>query len=137
MARLYLLDTNIISQMVRSPDGPVSEQLIRVGVDNVITSVIVACELRYGVAKKNSSALSRRVDSVLRTLLIKPFEPGVEAEYAAIRVALEKKGTPISELDKLIAAHARFLGAVCVTDNESEFRRVPGLVVENWLIRNQ
>jgi tRNA(fMet)-specific endonuclease VapC len=66
-------------------------------------------------------------------LTIKPLESEVERVYASIRVALEKKGTPIGAHDMLIAAHARALDAVCVTDNVAEFKRVPALKVENWL----
>jgi tRNA(fMet)-specific endonuclease VapC len=66
-------------------------------------------------------------------LTIKPLESEVERVYASIRVALEKKGTPIGAHDMLIAAHARALDAICVTDNVAEFKRVPALKVENWL----
>lgn len=135
MARLYLLDTNIVSQLAKSPHGVLAERVMRVGVDNVVTSVVVACEVRYGVAKKNAQTLAKQIDAVLGAMQIKPLVAGVEVEYAAIRVSLEKKGTPIGNNDLLIAAHARFLGAVCVTDNDHEFRRVHGLVVENWLTR--
>lgn len=48
-------------------------------------------------------------------------------------MSLEKRGTPIGAHDLLIAAHARALGAVCVTDNVAELRRVPALKVENWV----
>jgi tRNA(fMet)-specific endonuclease VapC len=70
---------------------------------------------------------------VLAALIVRPLESDVERIYAAIRVALEKKGTPIGAHDMLIAAHARALDAVCVTDNVAEFKRVPALKVENWL----
>jgi tRNA(fMet)-specific endonuclease VapC len=57
----------------------------------------------------------------------------LERVYAAIRVAIGRKGRPIGAHDMLIAAHARALDAVCVTDNVSEFKRVAALKVENWL----
>jgi len=136
MPRSYLLDTNILSHLVRQPQGPVAVQIARVGEDNVLTSVIVACELRYGVAKRASRKLTRQVELVLGALTILPLEAGADRHYAAIRATLEKRGTPISAHDLLIAAHARAIEAVCVTDNESEFRRVPGLRVENWLARS-
>jgi tRNA(fMet)-specific endonuclease VapC len=104
-----------------------------VGEGNVLTSLIVACELRYGAAKRGSRRLTKQVEAVLGALPIRSLEPDVERAYAAIRLALEKKGTPIGAHDMLIAAHARALGAVCVTDNVAEFRRVPSLKVENWL----
>ena len=98
-----------------------------------MTSVVVACELRYGAAKRGSRRLTRQVDAVLGALTIRPLESAVERIYAGIRVALEKKGTLIGAHDMLIAAHARALNAVCVTDNVAEFKRVPALRVENWL----
>lgn len=70
---------------------------------------------------------------MLGALTVRALEPDVERIYAAIRVALEKKGTPIGAHDMLIAAHARAIDAVCVTDNLNEFKRVPALKVENWV----
>ncbi len=133
MARLYLLDTNILSHLVRQPQGPVAKRIADVGEANVLTSVIVACELRYGAAKRGSRRLTRQVEAILGALTIRPLESDVERVYAAIRVALEKKGTAIGAHDMLIAAHARTIDAVCVTDNVAEFNRVPALKVENWL----
>lgn len=129
----YLLDTNTVSHLIRRPQGPVAERIAEVGEVNVLTSVIVACELRYGAARRGSRRLTRQVDAVLGALTIRPLESNVERLYAAIRVSLEKKGTPIGAHDMLIAAHARALDAVCVTDNVAEFKRVAGLRVENWL----
>ena len=133
MARLYLLDTNIVSHLVRQPQGAVAEHIANVGEANVLTSVIVACELRYGAAKRGSRKLTRQVEAVLSAMAIRPLESDVERVYASIRVALEKRGTPIGAHDLLIAAHARAIDAVCVTDNVAEFKRVPALKVENWL----
>jgi tRNA(fMet)-specific endonuclease VapC len=133
MVRSYLLDTSILSHLVRQPQGPVAARIAEVGEDNVLTSVIVACELRYGAAKRGSRRLTRQVEMVLGAMTILAFEAGVDRHYAAIRTALEKKGTPIGAHDMLIAAHARTIDAVCVTANVAEFKRVPALRVENWL----
>jgi tRNA(fMet)-specific endonuclease VapC len=133
VATLYLLDTNTLSSLIRQPQGNVAERIEAVGEENVVTSVIVACELRCGAAKRGSRRLTKQVEAVLGALTIRALESDVERTYAAIRVALEKKGTPIGAHDMLIAAHARALGAVCVTDNVAEFKRVPTLRVENWL----
>jgi tRNA(fMet)-specific endonuclease VapC len=111
----------------------VAEHIADVGEVNVLTSVIVACELRYGTAKRGSRRLTRQGEAVLGAMTIRPLESDVERVYASIRVALEKRGTPIGAHDLLIAAHARALGAVCVTDDVAEFKRVPDLKVENWL----
>jgi tRNA(fMet)-specific endonuclease VapC len=133
VARLYLLDTSTISHLVRQPQGPVASRIAAVGEANVVTSVIVACELRYGAAKRGSRRLTQHIEAVLGAMTIRPLESDVERVYASIRVALEKKGTPIGAHDMLIAAHARAIDAVCVTDNVAEFKRVPALKVENWL----
>jgi len=133
MARLYLLDTNILSHLVRQPQGPIAVRIADVGEDKVLTSIIVACELRYGAAKRASRKLTRQVEAVLGAITILPLESSADRHYAAIRTALEKKGTPIGAHDMLIAAHALAVNAICVTDNMAEFKRVPALKVENWL----
>jgi tRNA(fMet)-specific endonuclease VapC len=131
--RTYLLDTNVLSHLVRQPQGSVAARIAEVGEDAVLTSIVVACELRYGTAKRGSKRLTRQVDAVLGAMTILPLEAGVDRHYAAIRTALERKGTPIGAHDMLIAAHARSVGAICVTANLAEFKRVPALKVENWL----
>jgi tRNA(fMet)-specific endonuclease VapC len=99
----------------------------------VLTSVIVACELRYGAAKRGSRRLTRQIEAVLGAMTIRALESDVEPVYASIRVTLERKGAPIGAHDMLVAAHARAIEAVCVADNVAEFKRVPALRVENWL----
>jgi tRNA(fMet)-specific endonuclease VapC len=133
VAALYLLDTTTLSDLIRQPQGRVADRIEEVGEENVLTSVIVACELRYGAAKRASRRLTKQVEAVLSALTVRSLESDVERIYAAIRVVLEKKGTPIGAHDMLIAAHARALNAVCVTDNVAEFKRVPTLKIENWL----
>jgi tRNA(fMet)-specific endonuclease VapC len=132
-ARPYLLDTSILSDLVRRPQGPIAGRIAELGEDRVITSIVVACELRFGAAKRDSKKLSRQVESVLGAIAVLPLEPGIDRHYAAIRATLEKQGTPIGANDLLIAAHARALHAVCVTAHVAEFSRVSGLKVENWL----
>ncbi len=129
---LYLLDTNALSDLIRDPGGEVAARLALVGPDQVCTSVIVAAELRYGAAKRASARLSERVDTILRQVPVKPVEPPSDQIYGRIRADLEAAGVSIGDHDLLIAAHALSLGCILVTDNEREFRRVPGLSVENW-----
>lgn len=97
------------------------------------TSIVVACELRYGAAKKGSRRLSTRVDELLSAVEVLPIDRGVDAKSGEIRAALEKAGAPIGANDYLIAAHALAAELTLVTDNIVEFSRVPGLTVENWL----
>jgi tRNA(fMet)-specific endonuclease VapC len=135
--RSYLLDTNILSHLVREPQGPIAARIADVGEDNVVTSIVAACELRYGAAKRGSRRLTRQIESILGAITVLPLEVGVDRRYAAIRTVLEKKGTPIGANDMLIAAHALAITAICVTDNVAEFERVPALKVENWLDRKR
>jgi tRNA(fMet)-specific endonuclease VapC len=129
----YLLDTNIVSDLIRHPQGNVAAAIRRVGEAQICTSVIVAAELRYGAAKKASPRLTAQLEAVLGALEVLPFEVPADAAYAWIRTELEQAGTPIGGNDLLIAAQAVTLGCTIVTDNESEFARVRGLPRENWL----
>lgn len=131
----YLLDTSVLSQLVRQPQGPVARRIARVGEAKVCTSVIVACELRFGAARSGSARLARQVEAVLGAIEVLAFDTDADRHYASIRLALERLGAPIGANDLLIAAHARSLGATCVTANVAEFRRVAALRVENWLER--
>src|SRR5690242_4980013 len=100
----YLLDTNIVSDLVRSPQGRAATRLARAGEGNVCISIIVAAELRFGAAKHGSPILSGKVDALLERLKVIPFEAPADRLYADIRARLEKSGTPIGANDMLIAA---------------------------------
>jgi tRNA(fMet)-specific endonuclease VapC len=128
----YLLDTNIVSDLVRRPQGRIARHISEVGEAQVCTSVIVAAELRYGAAKKGSPRLTAQLEAVLGALDILPFEPPADEAYGLIRARLERAGQPIGANDLLIAAHTVAIGCVIVTDNESEFGRIEGLPRENW-----
>jgi len=129
----FLLDTNIVSDLVRHPQGKVVQRIHKVGEVRVCTSIIVAAELRYGAAKRGSTRLSTQLEAVLSALEVLPFESPADVLYASLRADLEAAGTPIGANDLLIAAHALALGCTIVTDNEKEFVRVRGLARENWL----
>ena len=129
----YMLDTNIISDLIRNPQGRVAKRIAKVGESSICTSIIVAAELRYGCAKSGSARLRKAVEDLLGEIAVLPFEAPADANYGHIRAALEAAGTPIGSNDLLIAAHARATGATVVTANADEFKRVPGLKVENWL----
>lgn len=132
-SRLYLLDTNILSDLVRNPAGRIRDRIAEVGEETVCTSIVVVSELRFGALKKGSMRLSSQLDKVLSPMEILPFEEPADQRYAEIRVALELAGTPIGGNDLLIAAQALAFELTLVTANVDEFRRVPGLTVENWL----
>jgi tRNA(fMet)-specific endonuclease VapC len=129
----YLLDTNIVSDLVRNPQGRAAEHIHRVGEAQVCTSIIVAAELRYGAAKRGSPRLARQLQTVLGALDVLPFAAPADRAYGEIRTRLEQTGRPIGGNDLLIAAQAMALGCTIVTDNEAEFARIAGLIHENWL----
>jgi tRNA(fMet)-specific endonuclease VapC len=129
----YSFDTNILSDLIRNPQGRIAAHIRQVGEAEVCTSVIVAAELRYGAQKKGSARLAAQLEAVLGALAILPFEPPADAAYGLIRTRLERLGQPIGGNDLLIAAQAIALGLTIVTDNEVEFARVEGLEWENWL----
>jgi tRNA(fMet)-specific endonuclease VapC len=129
----YLLDTNILSELVRHPQGAVAQGIARVGENAVCTSIIVASELRFGAAKRNAPRLAAQVEAILSAIEVRPFDTPADHEYARLRLHLEQAGTPIGPNDMLIAAHALAIESILVTANTGEFSRVPGLTVENWL----
>lgn len=133
MSARFLLDTNIVSDLVRRPRGTVANRIASVGESKVAASIIVAGELRYGAAKKGSARLAAQLETILRALEVLPLETPTDVAYGNVRVALEAAGTPIGGNDLLIAAQALALDMIVVTDNEREFRRVESLKVENWL----
>jgi tRNA(fMet)-specific endonuclease VapC len=131
----YLLDTNVVSDLVRYPQGRVFQRIRVTGEAQVCTSIIVAAELRYVAEKNGSPRLSAQLEVVLGALDVLPFEAPADVAYGAIRARLEAIGRPIGGNDLLVAAQAVALGHIIVTDNEAEFSRVDGLSLENWLRR--
>jgi tRNA(fMet)-specific endonuclease VapC len=130
---VYMLDTNIISDLVRNPQGKVAKRIAKAGEDSICTSIIVAAELRYGCAKSGSDRLLKAVEELLAEIDVLPFDVLADGKYGGIRAELEAAGKPIGANDLLIAAHAYATGATVVTANMGEFKRIRGLKVENWL----
>ena len=129
----YLLDTNIVSDLVHNPRGRVAGHIREVGDDRVCTSIIVAAELRYGAAKRESPRLNAQLEVILGALEALPFEAPADATYGEIRSRLERAGLPIGGNDLLIASQAISLDYTLVTSNEREFVRIDDLSIENWL----
>lgn len=128
----YLLDTNIISALIFEPRGRVLDKIKEVQEENVFTSIFVHAEIWYGVNKKGSDELARKVSNVTRRLFVAPFQMPGDRYYADVRLAL-RQGKNIGPNDLWIAAHALASDAILVTANAGEFSRVPGLQIENWL----
>jgi tRNA(fMet)-specific endonuclease VapC len=133
VSRRRLLDTNIVSDLVRNPTGLAASRLRQDGDDGICTSAVVAAELRFGAAKRDSGRLTHQLEQVLSAIEILPLTPPADRLYGDIRAQLERAGTPIGGNDLLIAAHALASDCILVTDNEREFARVEGLSIENWL----
>jgi tRNA(fMet)-specific endonuclease VapC len=129
----FLLDTNIVSDLMRNPQGPVTQRIRAVGESHIATSVIVAAELRYGAEKRGSPRLTAQLAAILGALKVLPFEAPADLIYGQLRARLERAGRPIGSNDLLIAAQAIALGRTLVTDNEGEFGRIAELPRENWL----
>ena len=133
MAYRFMLDTDVISELIKDPMGKVARLLETEGESSVCSSIIVASELRYVVAKSGSKELSLRVYAALSAIDILPFDIPADIEYGKLRALLAAKGKPpIGPNDLLIAAYALSLGLTLVTDNVLEFKRAKGLSVVNW-----
>lgn len=129
----WLLDTNALSEMIRNPRGALAGRVARAAPEALCTSIIVACELRFGARRKGSAVLSGRVEQLLAVVEVLPLDAPADSHYAEIRTELEQAGTPIGAHDLFIAAHARSRNLTLVTNNLREFNRVPGLRVEDWM----
>ena len=129
----YLLDTNILSHLIRHPTGEVFNYLESILPETACTSIIVSAEIHYGLRKGASDKLRIQAEKVLGVMDIRPLEKPVDTYYGEIRAILNRKGTPIGGNDLFIAAHALALDLTLVTANVREFSRVPKLRIENWL----
>jgi tRNA(fMet)-specific endonuclease VapC len=127
----FLLDANALSDISWDPGGKVARRF-EFELAGCGTSIIVAAEIRYGIAKRPDARGSRRAAALLDRIPVAALETPAELRYGELRAELERRGTPIGANDMLIAAHALALGCTLITANEREFRRVPDLRVENW-----
>lgn len=129
----YMLDTNICIYAIKHKPAKVFLRLQQTDPEDICISSITYAELAYGVEKsaaieKNRLALSL----LLSNITIMDFDAYAAEEYGRVRAELESKGTPIGPLDTMIAAHAKALGLVIVTNNVKEFSRVEKLKISNW-----
>ncbi len=129
----YLLDTNVVSDMIRHPSGRPARRYRTLGRGSASISAIVAAELRFGATRRGDPALIHRLNEFIDSIDVQPFEPPADEFYGVLRAKLETAGAMIGAVDLFIAAHALALDRILVTDNEREFARIDGLTVENWL----
>jgi len=129
-----MLDTNTCIYIIKRRPQSVLRRFSSFQVGDVGISTITLAELEYGVARSAQPEKNREaLEGFISALDVTPFDRAATEAYGRIRASLEKKGRPIGAMDLLIAAHALSLGARLVTNNEREFKRVPGLKVENWI----
>ena len=133
---LLMLDTNIISDMMRNPHGlamqRAAQRLAQDPTAASCTSVVVNCELLFGLAHRPSPRLIEAYDRVMAMLETLPLDPALASVYAELRCYMESQGLTMGPNDLLIAAHALTVNATLVSA-DAAFARVPGLQVENWL----
>lgn len=131
---MWMLDTNICITILKRKPPTVHARLARLPVQHIAISSVTLGELRYGVEKSSLREESGRVlQAFLAHVAVSPWDEGAADHYARIRAHLERQGTPIGNMDLMIAAHARSLGATLVTHNTREFQRVPDLSWEDWV----
>jgi tRNA(fMet)-specific endonuclease VapC len=129
----YLLDTNICVYAIKGQPDSVIGRLRSLKAGDVAISVVTAYELWFGVHKSERVGKNREaLETFLTSMTVLAFEDPDAQECGKLRAQLERKGTPIGPYDLQIAAQARRHGLVLVTHNEAEFKRIPGLTVENW-----
>ncbi len=124
--------------MRRVPPPALVEHVDSVSLTEQSTTTINVGELLYGVFRRPSGGrafLDRIETHVLSQLTVFPFEFRAAERYAVVRAELERLGEPIGDADMRIGAIALVTGCVTVTANGRHFRRIPGLVIENWLER--
>eukprot|EP01034_Spumella_vulgaris_P008073 gene8073-10274_t len=92
---MYLLDTNILSDLIRHPDGAVATRIADIGEDAIVTSIVVAGELRFGAERRGSARLTGRVEELLSLVAVLPLKEDADAHYGRLRTDLERRGTPI------------------------------------------
>lgn len=128
-----MLDTDIATYVIRGRNPALDERIAAVAPEELCISAVTRGELLYGVKLKDGAdRLSRLVDQFLERVECMPWDAAAATHYASTAAALHRAGTPIGNMDTLIAGHALALVTVLVTNNERHFAQVRGLKIENW-----
>ena len=134
MSELYMLDTDTCAFVLRRTSDTLLERIQAVPVVQQVMSVVTYAELLYGVqVSSKKKANQAAVEALALHLAVLEWTRDAARHYAEIRADLKKKGSMIGANDLMIAAHARSLGAIVVTNNTNDFARVKGLKIENWM----
>ena len=133
--QLFMLDTDTCIFLMRGDSPALAAKVQSVPLQQQVMSAVTFAELSYGVQvsaaakrKQNQSVL----DSLVLHLAVLDWPQDAAKHYAEIRADLKKRGAQLGAADLMIAAHARVMGAIVVTNNLKDFERVKGLAVENW-----
>jgi len=131
---MYMLDTNICIYLIKKRPLGLLEKFKSIRKNSLCISVVTYAELTYGVERSSSKKMNQRiVTGFISYLDVLPWDMDAADHYGKLRSSLEKKGTPIGNMDMLIASHALSEKCVLVSNNFREFKRVPGLKYENWV----
>jgi len=129
----YMLGTCICSYILKKRPQSVKTRFEELAPGTLCISALTLAELYYGAARHpRGETIRKEIDDFAARLSVVAWDETAADHYGAIRTALEKKGTPIGAMDMLIAAHARSIKAVLVTNDLRHFTKVPGLKVEDW-----
>ena len=129
----YLLDTNICIYAINHRSSSIVKRLNLEGQANLTTSTLVAAELAFGAEKSNRLETKQQLLLFLSGLQVLPWSESAVWHYAKQRKQLKEAGTPIGEMDLLIASQALGEDLTLVTNNTREFERIAGLKLENWV----
>ena len=130
---MYMLDTNIISYLVRGASMSLKKRFEREDPENLALSSIVYAEISYGLKKRGGNNIASRVHAFIDSMRVVDFDQAAADMYAKIRIELERPGTPLDNMDILIAASAASAGAVLVSHNTKHFSKIKGFKVEDWI----
>ena len=128
---IYMFDIDMVSLLVRKNPSAI-KNLIKREDDEICISAITYSELCFGLEKKGSEKLYNEVSSILEKFSIIDFDSSQSELYGKIRLKLEKSGTPLGDMDMLIAAAALSAGAILISQNIKHFSKIDGLKVEDW-----
>ena len=129
----YMLDTDMCSYIIKEHPESVRQRLQKLAMEQLCVSVVTYAELIYGVERSSSKRVNRPiVEDFVRHLDVMDWDTDAADQYGVIRAELEAAGTPIGAMDMMIAAHAKSIKAVLVTNNQKHFARIKGLKIENW-----
>jgi tRNA(fMet)-specific endonuclease VapC len=129
----YMVDTDICIYIAKNRPPEVRARFEQMKPGQIVMSPITLGELQFGASKSNQRAIAlAEIEKLLQDVPVEDLGTGAAKVYGEIRAAMQRQGISIGNNDLWIASHAVALGVTLATNNEREFRRVPGLIVENW-----